>query len=171
MDNSLKTISSQLNDRIVQLIAEEKETLIQLENDIKELNIALQGKEMQVDRSENADFQIAKDKRDVKVALSNLHIQRIESMSSEIGEYASTGFITLGSTVELTLIAVDGQTPSLEENTFIFKLVQHHTSNALQQLVAIDSKVGASLLGRTSGEIVDVEAPMGRLTYRIERIY
>lgn len=171
MDNSLLAVSEQLNAVIVQSIAEEKEALTQLEEEIRNLNVTLQGKEMQTDRSENADFQIAKDSRDIKVALSNLHMQRIESMSSEVGNYAPTGFITLGSTVELNLMSVNGQTPHIAERLFVFKLVQHHTSNALKKLVAIDSKVGAALLGRAAGEIVDVEAPMGRLTYKIERIY
>lgn len=171
MSGSLMEISKQLTERIAQSIVEEKQALEQLELEIKELNLALQGKEMQTDRSENADFQIAKDRRDIKVALSNLHIQRIESMSSEVGDYATTGFITLGSTVELLLVSVGGQAPSLVENRFIFKLVKHHTSNALRQLVAVDSKVGAALLGRTAGESINVETPMGSLVYRIERIY
>jgi transcription elongation GreA/GreB family factor len=92
-------------------------------------------------------------------------------MSHEIGNYTPTGFIRLGTTVELIVNSIDGIQKTLPKNKFVFKLVQHDTSDALKRLVAIDSHVGAAILGRPAGDIVVVEAPGGKINYKIERIY
>ena len=171
MDTSLKGVSEGFDQTIQKLIIDTKNDLNKIEEEIEELNIKLQGKDMKTDRSENADYQIATDARAMKMAMRNLLLQRIESISHEVGGYAHTGFIALGSTVELNVVTVGGKTPHFSKTNFIFKLVQHNTSKALLNLVAIDSKVGAAILGRTAGDDVTVEAPCGLVKYHIERVY
>lgn len=171
MDISLLPKSQELDGVIASLIDSTTQELNKLMQEIEELNVKLQGKEMRVDRSENADFQIANDARAMKTAMANLLNKRIESISGEIGSYTPTGFITLGTTVELSVISVDGKPRKLKQNRFIFKLVKHDTSNSLLNLVAIDSLVGAALQGRTVGEEVLVDALGGQIKYKIERIY
>lgn len=170
MDTSLQTVSQQLDGVIQRLIVETKNDFEETGRAIEALNTRLQNME-KTDLSENADYQIAKDERDMKSALHNLLAKRIEAMSHELGNYTPTGFITLGTTVELEVIAVDGKAPMIPKTKYIVKLVQHDTSNALLDLVAIDSKVGAAILGRTAGDTVFVEAPGGIINYYIERIY
>ena len=171
MDTSLESVSREFDQTIQKLIVDTKNDLSKIEDEIEELNVKLQGNDMKTDRSENADYQIASDSRAMKMAMRNLLLQRIESMSHEIGSYVHTGFIALGTTVELNVVTVDGKTPNFKKTNFIFKLVQHNTSKALLNLVAIDSKVGAAILGRTAGDDVTVEAPGGLIKYRIERVY
>lgn len=171
MDNSLQSVSQQLDETIKSQIKDSYAKLDKLNREIEELNIKLQGKEMQTDRSENADFQIASDARAMKTAMANLYVKRIESMSSEVGQYTPTGFITLGTTVELKIKSVDGKPPHFDKTTLVFKLVQHDTSNALVNLVAIDTKVGQALLGRTAGQMIQVNTLSGLIDYSIERIY
>lgn len=170
MSNSLQEVSVQLDSVIQELIVNTKKDLDDVTKAIEVLNKKLQDME-KTDLSENADYQIAKDERALRTAMRNLLMQRIESMTSEVGTYIPTGFITLGTTVELNVIAVDGKPPKIAKTNFIVKLVKHDTSNALLNLVAIDSKVGSAIIGRTSNTEVDVEAPGGIITYKIERIY
>lgn len=171
IDQSLLAESNRLNNNIVAAIESSKEELNRLMVEIEELNVKLQSKDMRVDRSENADFQIANDSRAMKVATANLLNKRIESMSQELKTYIPTGFITLGTTVEIKALTVDGKPKNLPKDKFLFKLVQHDTGDSLQSLVAIDSLVGKAIVGRTTGEIVSVVAPIGKVEYRIERIY
>lgn len=171
IDNSLLTKSEELDNVILGLIDSTRKELDKLNSDIEKLNVKLRGKEMRVDRSENADFQIANDARAMKTALANLLNRRIASISSEVNSYTPTGFITLGTTVELRVLSVNGKSPNFEQQNFIFKLVQHDTSDSLLNLVAIDSPVGSAILGRTTGDTVMIEALGGRIEYSIERIY
>ena len=171
MDNSLQSVSLQLDDTIRELISSSEEELRAVLKRIDELNIALQGKEMQTERSENEDFQVAKDERDMKNAISNLLAVKIESLQNEIGNYTPNGFITLGTTVDLKVMSVNERVPDLPKTKFIFKLVQHATADAKKQLVAIDSKVGLAIVGHQAGDIVTATTPMGLITYKIERIY
>lgn len=171
MDTSLKTESDKLNNALSSLIEETEAEYNKIVARIKELSVLLTEKEMQTDRTENASFQIAKDERDMKTSIGNLLLQKLEAMRTELGSYVPTGFITLGTTVELSLIAVDDKPPKHVDTHFIIKLVHHHTSNATKKLVAIDSKVGSAIIGRRAGDTVNCKAPKGLLTYKIERIY
>ena len=170
MDNSLQEMSIKLDGVIQSLIEETRKDLESTNTAIEQLNIKLQNME-KTDLSENADYQIAKDERAMRIAMHNLLMKRITSMSNEVGNYVPTGFITLGTTVELNVLTVDGKAPNFDKRRFVIKLVQHDTSNALLNLVAIDSKVGAAILGRAAGDNVLVEAPGGIINYAIERIY
>lgn len=183
----LRAVSEELTRDIERMIQEETAELEEITARIKELNYRLQNDpDLQTDRSENASFQIAKDERDVKVNISNIKMARIESLRNELGNYTSTGYIALGTTVELRVIAVKNydtlnflKKKSVQGNrevvstqdTVIFKLVHHNTSNEKRNLVAIDCIVGKAIVGRTSGEVVTVTTPLGEVTYKIERIY
>lgn len=171
MNASLKPESDKLDDVIRELIQNTEREYQEITARIKELSVLLTEKEMQTDRTENASFQIAKDERDMKTSIGNLLLQKLEAMRTELGTYVPTGFITLGTTVELNLMAVDDKPPKNVKTHFIIKLVQHHTSNAKKALVAIDSKIGSAIVGRRAGETVTCKAPKGLLTYKIERIY
>lgn len=171
IDNSLLSESKRLDNAIRSLIGKTDEELEKLYTDIDELNKRLSDKEMTTDRSENADFQIASDARMMKVSMVNLLKKKKEDMLEELSSYIPTGFISLGSTVELNIVNVGENRRRFLKTNFIIKLVKHGTSNAPLGLVAIDSPVGSALDGRSSGDVVTVEAPGGDITYKIERIY
>ena len=171
MSNDLKAASDKLNSVMVNLIEETKRELADVNARIAQLNNQLQEKEMQTDRSENASFQIAKDERDVQVTIRNLLQNRIESLESESDNYIATGFITLGTTVDLRIITIAGKAPVINPTTFIVKLVNHDLSKANVGLIAVDSKVGSAIMGHAAGETVEVVTPKGVVSYKIERIY
>ena len=167
----LKDESTRLNGVIQNLIDATQKEYEVTQARVNELSILLQDKEMRTDRRENADFQIATDERDVKNTIATMLLKRINSLQSELGEYNSTGFITVGSTVALKVDSIDGKSPNIEQTDFIVKLVKHETSKATEGLLAIDSKVGVAIIGRTTGDEVAVSAPIGNIVYKIEGVY
>lgn len=176
---SLSEVSNQLRQEIVRAIQEETDALNSTQARVKELAYRLQNDpDLQTDRSENASYQIAKDEFDTKTNICNMKRIRIESLQSELQDYNPSGFITIGTTVELRVVRVinydnldflkkDGKV----RDTIIVKMVNHNTSNASRNLVAIDSIVGKAIMGRVAGDEVIVTAPFGVITYKIERIY
>lgn len=170
MSESLQAESVRLDGVIQALINDTKAAADTTAKKIEELNIRLQNIE-KTDLRENADYQIAKDELAMRTAIFNLQMKRVDSMSHEMGNYTPTGFITLGSTVELDVIAINGKPPRVDRTHYIVKVVQHDTSTMKLDLMSIDSKVGAAILGRAAGDEVDVEAPGGVITYKIGRIY
>lgn len=167
----LKEVSAKLNNAMLKLIEDTRKELVDVNERIEQLNAQLQEKEMQTDRSENASFQIAKDERDVQVTIRNLLQNRIESLEAESGDYIPTGYITLGTTVELSIVSINGKAPSIHTTTFIVKLVNHDLSKADVGFVAIDSKVGSAIMSHQVGEIIEVVTQKGVISYKIERIY
>lgn len=170
MDISLQGKSSELTNVIQSLIEETKLKAKENDRRLSELSEELRTMD-KGDASENAPLQIARDEQAMRFAMMTLLETRIKSMSSEVGEYVPTGFITLGTTVEVRLLKLPAGMSVDHSDLFQFKLVQHDTSDATKQLVAIDSKLGAALLGRAAGEIIEVNAPGGLIEYKIERIY
>lgn len=172
MDTTLQSESKRLDNEINTMINEAQVSYAKYSRRVEELSYELQNnKDLQTDRSENNSYQIAKDERDFAAAMAAKEQQRIASMREGLTDYVPTGLITLGTTVELTIINVNGKAPNFKPNRFIVKLVPHDTSQSLHGLVAVDSIVGDAILNRQPGEVVEINAPMGLITYKIERIY
>lgn len=171
----MKTDLKKESDRFQQVLQNEinktRITLEETDKRIEELSILLQDKEMQTDRSENASFQIARDERDAKSAIKHLLEEKLSTLTTESDNYAPTGTIQLGSTVQLQLLSVDGKRPIFDKTNFIIKLVSHAIANAELGLVAFDYKVGFKLLGHKEGDTIEVQATKGSLVYQIEGVY
>ena len=170
MDTSLKEHSERLDQTLRQLRAETFVELDAVNHRIDELNELLQMKEMSVDRSENASFQIAKDERDIKVALRSKLQKRLAVLDAGMDTYTPTGVITQGSTVEFSVITIDDKKPS-KPIRFICKLVEHAISKAPLGFISSDGKVGSAFISKRAGDIVDVVTLKGTVKYKIERIY
>lgn len=172
MDNSLKERSEYLDSVRKDLVEASMRDLKSIDERIEVLTTKLKDKEMHSDRSENADFQITKDERDIQTYIRNLIQNRIEALLEMDNAYVPTGVIMLGTTVELTLLDINRDTAiDARVKSLVIKIVNHEASKADVGLVAIDSKVGAALCYHKAGDIVSVIAPKGAISYRIERIY
>lgn len=169
-DTTLLPDAERLTRNILMLRQEREAEFKETENRLKELE-----KELSVmdksDLRENAPYQIAKDEQAMLYAkITNLH-NAIEALNRETGAYTPTGIITLGTTVHLRILDIDGGRPNVSKLEHIIKIVEHDTSSAKIGLVAKDSRVGLAILGRTAGDIVTVTAAKGCVKYKIERIY
>lgn len=147
-----------------------RKELESIEQEIKQLDKILQDKESKTDRSENATFQIAKDSRDVKMGVYNTIWKKIDLYSSHKDKYEPTGVISVGSTVEVRPISVNGVPETDPRGHRVIKLVEAGLSNA-KDLVGIDAPIGAALLGHQAGETVTIRTRKGTVIYAIERMH
>lgn len=170
MSQSLKEISEQLDIKLQESREETLKELATVNASIDELNALLQTKEMNTDRSENASFQIAKDARDIKVSVRSKLQKRLATLEAGSGTYVPTGIITLGTTVEFSVITIDGKPPA-KPIKMIVKLVEDSIAKAKLGFIAVGGKVGAAFVGKQSGQEVIVRALKGDILYKIERIY
>ena len=170
MIKDLQSYSAQLDDKLRELHAQTLVELQEINTRIEELNDLLQTKEMNTDRSENASFQIAKDERDIKVSIRSKLQKRVAALEAGSVAYVPTGIVTLGTTIDLSVITIDGMPPKVPIS-FIGKIVEHDIAKASSGLIAVDGKAGAALLGKRSGDTVLIRAIKGDILYKIERMY
>ncbi|PIP60486.1 transcription elongation factor GreA [Candidatus Uhrbacteria bacterium CG22_combo_CG10-13_8_21_14_all_47_17] len=112
------------------------------------------------DLSENAEYHEAKD------ALSFVEgrIHEIEDILKNVAvieeETGAVGIIRIGSTV---VVEVNGK-----EKTY--SIVGSNEADPLQGLVSNESPIGSALLGKKEDDIAEVEAPAGRIIYKIKKV-
>lgn len=170
MDNTLEAKAREFDDIIRGLIDTTNQDLEVEKQALEDAKAILMATD-KGDASENAPLQIARDEVAMRTSMITLFSKRIESMESDIGNYTPNGIVTLGTTAEVTLVGVPDGLKHLDGKKFIIKIVKHDTGKAALGLVAIDTKLGTALIGRTAGETVLINAPAGSMTYKIERIY
>lgn len=113
------------------------------------------------DIRENAPYDAAKQHQ----ALLEARIRELERLlaTAVIIKAAENGErITVGSKVVLRDLTHDEE--------LSYTLVGPQEANPRAGKISIASPVGKALLDRTGGEIIEVEAPVGTVTYRIEQI-
>ena len=112
-----------------------------------------------VDISENAEYDSARQEQ----AFVEGRIAELEDLikSSEvITEEASGDEVRVGSKVT---VRIDGG-----EETF--HIVGAHEADPMENKISHESPLGASLVGKKIGDAFEVEAPIGKLTYKIVKI-
>ena len=169
-NNTLESKSVELIGVIKELIEEERTKLAAKEKELEEVNRELETMDKS-DASENAPLQAARDTQAMCNSIVNLLNRRIKSMEEELVDYTPSGFIQRGTTVEVSIAKTPEGLDVPVGTKFTFMLVNHDTSKAKRQLVAIDSKLGAALLSRVEGDEVEIKAPAGLIQYKVERIY
>lgn len=113
------------------------------------------------DLSENAEYDDAKNEQ----AFIEGRIKTIETMLRNvriIDEEAETGIqgsIRLGSKVRVLDVELD------DEETY--RIVGSTEANPMQNTISNESPLGTALIGHTEGEEVSVDAPVGKIIYRI----
>lgn len=142
-----------------------------IEAEIRGLDDILADKESKTDRSENATFQIAKDTRDLKMASYDVIYKKLQKYAAHKDTYVHTGFITIGSTVEVNPVAIKGGKFLDDRAHRVIKLVEEGLSDAEKRLVGVDSALGTALLGHKVGDSVTIKTRKGMITYKIERMY
>lgn len=144
-----------------------KEGLQKLKDELKELidvkrpEVAqqIQSAREMGDISENAAYDEAKREQ----AFIEGRISELEDIikNSKVADSVASEEIVVGSKVTLH---VDG-------GKEIFHIVGAPEANPLEQKISHESPLGSALLGKKVGEKVQVEAPIGKLTYTILKIH
>ncbi|KJS21777.1 MAG: transcription elongation factor GreA [Clostridiaceae bacterium BRH_c20a] len=111
------------------------------------------------DISENSEYEDAKNEQ----AFIEGRIITIEKMLRNAkvieDDEREAGVVSIGSTVTLKDIEFD--------EVIEYKIVGSAEADPLQNLISNESPVGRSLLGKKEGNIVDVDAPVGKLKFQV----
>ena len=116
----------------------------------------------QGDLSENAEYDAAKDEqRDIEL--------RIE----ELEKLLKNAEVVVEDEIDLEKISVGCQVKVLEmdeDEEMEFRIVGSTEANSLQNKISNESPVGAALIGKSVGDVVDVETQAGVLQYKVLEI-
>lgn len=108
------------------------------------------------DLSENAEYAEAKDEQSF-IEGRILELDQILSNASVIDESSRGDTVQLGSKVIVHLNGRD----------IDFTIVGAQEANPVKKLISHESPLGQALIGKKVGSTVDVEAPVGKVTYKI----
>ena len=147
-----------------------KERLIEIENDLKELkttgrkNMAERIAEARAhgDLSENAEYDAAKEEQ----GLLELKISKLEDLLSR-ARIVDTSSMPKDEVHILSNVSVK----NLNNNkVFNYKLVSPEEADLKQGKIALTSPVGAALMGKKLGEVVQAKVPAGIIKFEILEI-
>ena len=125
----------------------------------KEVAAKIKEAREQGDLSENAEYDAAKEEQ----ASIESRIDEIEKIlkNAEVfdDETTEAGTINIGCTIKIK---------DLEDGEIVeYKLVGSTESNSLKGKISNESPVGRALVGKKTGDVVDVDTPVGVLQYEI----
>jgi len=112
------------------------------------------------DLSENAEYQEAKDEQGLIAKRINEleEVLRIATVTST--ENINTSIVEIGNTVE---VESDGK-------IYNFTIVSSNEVNPESGKISNESPLGQSFLGRKKGEVIEIEVPKGKITYKVLNI-
>ena len=116
----------------------------------------------QGDLSENAEYDAAKDEqRDIE-----LRIEELEKLlkNAEVVDEDEIDLDKVGIGCQVKVYDVDF------DEEMEFKIVGSTEANSLQNKISNESPVGAALIGKSVGDVVDVETQAGVLQYKVLEI-
>ena len=116
----------------------------------------------QGDLSENAEYDAAKDEQ-----------RDIEARIEEIEAILKNAEVVVEDEVDLDKISVGCKVRILDtefDEELEYKIVGSTEANSLKGKISNESPLGRALLGKTVGEVVKVEAPVGELSYKVLEI-
>lgn len=159
-----------------ELMIERQKLERRLESDyekLEEQKAILRSDEANTDRSENALFQIAKDK-------SEMYNQSITIVSKKIRAYDSyeelvyvpNETVQLGSVVHLVHMSTAGNPPPANRPTeFIMKIVPADLGNGRIGALSERSVCGSQIIGMRAGETFKIYTHVGACVYYIKEVY
>lgn len=159
-----------------ELMVERQKLKRRLESDyekLEEQKEILRSDEANTDRSENALFQIAKDK-------SEMYNQSITIVSKKIRAYDSykelvyvpNGTVQIGSVVHLIHQSTAGNPPPANRPTeFRMKIVPTGLGNGRIGALSVDSECAKQLIGMCAGETFKIYTHVGPCVYYIKEVY
>ena len=116
----------------------------------------------QGDLSENAEYDAAKDEqRDIELRIEELE-KLLKNAEVVVEEEIDVNKINIGCKVKLLDVEYD------EEMEFY--IVGSTEANSLQNKISNEAPVGRALIGKSVGDVVDVETQAGSIQYKVLEI-
>ena len=114
------------------------------------------------DLSENAEYDAAKDEqRDIEARIEELE-KILKNAEVVVEDDVDLDTINIGCTVDV-------YDKEFEEE-IVFQLVGSTEANSLEGKISNESPVGKALIGAHTGDVVEVEMPMGIMKYKVLEI-
>lgn len=150
-------------DKIIKLSQEGYDALMaELEdlkvNKRKEIQEKLQVAREQGDLSENAEYDAAKEENG-KVETRILELEEIKKHHIIIETSADSDTIQIGNTVTLQ--------DKASKEKYTYKLKTSTEADILSGSISDESPVGRELIGKKAKDVIHVDAPNGKIDYRI----
>lgn len=116
----------------------------------------------QGDLSENSDYTNAKEELDfLDGRISELEeVLKTANVVDDKNGHKKGGSVEVGTKV----------TVKVNENEHVFEIVGEWEADPMQKKISHESPLGQALLGKKTGEEVEVEAPAGKILYQILRV-
>jgi transcription elongation factor GreA len=114
------------------------------------------------DLKENAEYDAAKEAQ-------GMHEARLASLESAI----ATARVVEADSIDTSKVSILCKvtiTNMANKKTVTYQLVSEKEADLKQNKISVTSPIGKGLLGKTVGEIADVQAPNGSLKFKIENI-
>ncbi len=143
-------------------LEELKKELLYLQT-VREREVSEQIKEARSfgDLSENSEYDEAKTEQG-KLYSKIAEIKNLIDNAEIIEKIESAGSVVLGSRVQIRDIAAD----DVQE----YRIVGSQEADPMQGRISDESPFGRSLMGKTAGDTIVVEAPLGQMRFEILRI-
>ena len=128
-------------------------------NKLKENSQKIKEAREQGDLSENAEYDAAKDEqRDIAARIAEIE-EILKNAEVVMEEDLDKSTIGLGCTVKIL---------DIEENEeMTYRMVGSAEADSLNGTLSIESPLGAAMMKKTSGDTIEVEAPIGVIKYKI----
>lgn len=113
------------------------------------------------DLSENAEYHQAREEQ-AKMRERVMQIEEILKYATVVKKTVSTGVVAVGCTVT---IQKDG-----EENTRVFSIVGSEETDMLAGKISYKSPIGTALMGKRTGDTIEVQTPKGAMFYVVKSV-
>ena len=155
------------------------EGLKKLEDELQDLKV-VQRREIaqkikeareQGDLKENAEYDAAKDEqRDIEARIEQIE-KILKNAEVVLDEEIDLNKISIGCVVRVLDIEYDEEESSAASDVYKrqeeYKLVGSSEASSLQNKISNESPIGRALLGAQVGDVVEVDAPMGIVQYKV----
>ncbi|PWV53383.1 transcription elongation factor GreA [Chitinophaga sp. S165] len=114
------------------------------------------------DLKENAEYDAAKEAQ-------GMHEAKLASLESAI----ATARVVEADSIDTSKVSILCKvtiTNMANKKTFTYQLVSEKEADLKQNKISVTSPIGKGLLGKTVGEIADVQAPNGSMKFKIDNI-
>lgn len=114
------------------------------------------------DISENAEYDDAKNEQafiEGRIKTIETMLRNVRIIDEDDASEDTRGHVRLGSKVRVLDIELD------DEETY--RIVGSTEANPMQNTISNESPLGQALIGHAAGDEVEVDAPVGRIVYRI----
>ena len=115
------------------------------------------------DLRENAEYHAAKEQQGfIEGRISEIESKLSHSMVIEVSKLPKTGTVVFGVTVSL----INSDT----EEKVTYQIVGDDEADFKLAKISVNSPLARAIIGKKEGDVVEVQAPGGRMEYEIEKV-